>query len=251
MTGSGRLQGKVAIVTGAASGMGRAEAELFAAEGAIVIAADVMDRHHPDGAPDTLHFRKLDVGDEADWTRMIDRIDREFGRLDVLVNNAAIQRLFSLEDTAPEVFDEVYRVNQRGPYLGMRAAIPLMRRGGGGSIVNISSSAGLTGMRGMFAYVGSKFAVRGMTKAAALELARDNIRVNSVHPGLIDTPMTQRGSTEQQQARARATTFGRAAQPVEMARLVLFLASDEASYCSGGEYSCDGASTAGPPPGAQ
>lgn len=248
---AGRLQDKVAIITGAASGMGRAEAELFAREGATVIAADVAEQQRDTDTSGSLHFRTLDVGDEAGWTDIMAWVEATFGRLDVLVNNAAIQRLFTLEETSPEIFDQVCRVNQRGPYLGMRAAVPLMRASGGGSIVNISSSAGLVGMRGMFAYVGSKFAVRGMTKAAALELARDNIRVNSVHPGLIDTPMTRRGTAEQQRDRAEATTSGRAADPIEMARLVLFLASDEASYCTGGEYACDGGSTAGPPPGRQ
>ena len=248
MVGRGRLNGKVALVTGAASGMGLAEATLFAEEGAIVIAADIVDQDAgvPGGGEGAIHHRHLDVSREADWADTMEWIKARFGRLDVLVNNAAIQRIVPLEETTPEIFDLVYSINQRGPFLGMRAAVPLMRAGDGGSIVNISSSAGLTGMRNMFAYVSTKFAVRGMTKAAALELARDKIRVNSVHPGLIDTPMTRRGTAAQQQARAEATTFGRAAQPVELARVVLFLASDEASYCSGGEYSCDGASTAGP-----
>ncbi|MES1975640.1 MAG: SDR family oxidoreductase [Pseudomonadota bacterium] len=243
-----RLSGKIALVTGAASGMGLAEARLFAEQGAIVIAADLADQTaEPAGAAGPqLHYRTLDVAEEQSWGALAGWIADTFGKLDILVNNAAIQRIVSLEDTTPEIFDTVQAVNQRGVYLGMRAVIPLMRAAGGGSIVNISSSAGLQGRANMFAYVASKFAVRGMTKAAAIELARDRIRVNSVHPGLIDTPMTRRGSAEQQRARAEATTFGRAAEPIEMARLVAFLASDEASYCSGGEYTCDGAATAGP-----
>jgi 3alpha(or 20beta)-hydroxysteroid dehydrogenase len=246
MTAGGALDGKVAIITGAASGMGHAEACLFAAEGATVIAADVVEgRYEEVAGGGAIHQRRLDVSSEADWLEAVEWIGQQFGRLDILVNNAAIQRLGSLADTTPETFDLVYRVNQRGPFLGMRAVAPMMKAGGGGSIVNISSTAGLVGIPNMVAYVSSKFAVRGMTKAVAIELARDNIRVNSVHPGLVDTPMTRRGTAEQQAARAQSTTFGRAAQPRELAELVLFLASDKASFCSGGEYACDGAATAG------
>jgi 3alpha(or 20beta)-hydroxysteroid dehydrogenase len=245
MDNTGLLAGKIAIVTGAASGMGLAEARLFAAEGATVIAADLA--HSAGISPDGAILRcRLDVAEPQSWAELTDWIGQRFGKLDILVNNAGIHRLASLLDTTPELFDEVYRINQRGPFLGMRAVAPLMRQAGGGSIVNISSTAGLVGMPDRVAYVGTKWAVRGMTKTVALELARDNIRVNSVHPGLVDTPMTQRGTRDEQLERARATAFGRAADPGELAQLVLFLASDRASFCSGGEYTCDGAASAGP-----
>lgn len=244
LKGTGLLADKVAIITGAANGMGRAGAELFAGEGARVVAADIVESAFP-GKP-AIHPCVLDVTSENDWKETVAWTLGTFGRIDILVNNAGIHRLARLDETTPDVFDSVYQVNQFGPFLGMRAVVPAMREGGGGSIVNISSTAGLVGMPDRFAYVGTKWALRGMTKAAAIELARDNIRVNSVHPGLVDTPMTQRGTAEAQKARAEATTFGRSAAPAELAHLVLFLASDRASYCSGGEYACDGASTAGP-----
>lgn len=243
MAGEGQLAGKVAIITGAAGGMGRAEAELFAAEGAVVVAADIASMAYD--APG-IHPFHLDVASRQDWARLIAWALQTFGRVDVLVNNAGIHRLARLDETTPELFDAVYRINQYGPFLGMAAVVPAMRASGGGSIVNISSTAGLVGLPDRFAYVGTKWALRGMSKAAAIELARDKIRVNSVHPGLVDTPMTQRGTREAQLARAEATTSGRAADPLELAQLVLFLASDKASYCSGGEYACDGAASAGP-----
>lgn len=243
MTASGLLSGKVAIVTGAASGMGSVEAELFAKEGAIVIATDIEDWTAPDMPG--VHPRALDVTSERDWNDVVAWTLETFGCVDILVNNAGVRQLANLDETTPDMFDATYRVNQLGPFLGMKAVLQPMRENRGGSIVNISSTAGLTGMPGRFAYVGTKWALRGMTKAAAIELARDNIRVNSVHPGLIDTPMTRVGTDSERKTRAAATTFGRAADPIELAQLVLFLASGRASYCSGGEYACDGAATAG------
>ena len=248
--GLGQLAGKVAMITGAARGIGRATAELFAREGATVIVLDINDEEGAllQSGVDNIHFRPHDVASETSWTQAVDWVTGKFGRVDVLVNNAAIQYEMPLEQTSLEAYERVIRINQIGPFLGMRAVIPEMKRLGSGSIVNMSSTAGLGGLQGMTAYVASKYAVRGMTKVAALELARDRIRVNSVHPGLTDTPMTQRFSAEKQAARASATPFGRAAQPLEIANLILFLASDAASFCSGGEYVCDGASTASPRP---
>jgi 3alpha(or 20beta)-hydroxysteroid dehydrogenase len=244
----GQLAGKVAMITGAARGIGKATAELFAREGATVIALDINEDEGAllQSSAHDIHFRVHDVASETSWAQAVAWVVSQFGRVDVLINNAAIQYEMPLEQTSCEAYEHVIRINQIGPFLGMRSVIPEMKRAGGGSIVNMSSTAGLGGLPGMTAYVASKYAVRGMTKVAALELARDHIRVNSVHPGLTDTPMTQRFSVEKQAARAEATPFGRAAKPIEIARLILFLASDSASFCSGGEYVCDGASTASP-----
>ena len=189
----GSLDGKVAIVTGAARGQGEAEARLFVTEGARVMLTDVA----PEGAAiaealgDRALFSQHDVGSAADWKRVVESTVHHFGRLDVLVNNAAIYRMRSLLDTTDEELDEITRVNQRGTFLGMRTATPAMRAAGGGAIINISSAAGLKGVPNMIAYATTKWAVRGMTKCAALELAADHIRVNSVHPGVIDTPMLE------------------------------------------------------------
>jgi len=248
--GRDQLAGKVAMITGAARGIGKATAELFAREGATVIALDINEEEGAllQAGAHNIHFKSHDVASEASWTQAVNWAIEKFGRVDVLVNNAAIQYEMPIAQTSLEAYERVIRINQIGPFLGMRSVIPEMKRLGGGSIVNMSSTAGLGGLHGMTAYVASKYAVRGMTKVAALELAREGIRVNSVHPGLTDTPMTQRFSPEKQAARASATPFGRAAEPLEIANLILFLASDAASFCSGGEYVCDGASTASPRP---
>ncbi|CAB5300962.1 short-chain dehydrogenase/reductase SDR [Burkholderia multivorans] len=244
---TGQLAGKITAITGAARGIGKATAEHFAQEEAVVIALDIAEE---EGARLATHenvfFRRHDVGSESDWQRTVDWIIEQFGRIDVLVNNAAVQYEMPIEDTPCEAFEHVIRINQIGPFLGMRSVIPPMKQTGRGAIVNVSSSAGLGGRLNMCAYVSSKYAVRGMTKVAALELAKSGIRVNSVHPGLTDTPMTQRHAPDVRDARARATPFGRAGEPAEIARLILFLSSDAASFCSGGEYTCDGALTASP-----
>ncbi len=243
-----RLRGKTALVTGAAQGMGASIVRLFCAEGANVMATDVQGDAVAERVADWRQARhhRLDVGDERQWTAAVDATVEHFGRIDILVNNAAIQRVQPLLETTLADYETVIRVNQIGPFLGMRAVLPAMLRQGAGAIVNICSTAGLGGLRGMAAYVAAKHAVRGMTKVAALEFAGRGIRVNAVCPGLTDTPMVQRGTAEQQARRAQNTPFGRAAHPDEVARLVLFLASDEASYCSGGEYLVDGALCAGP-----
>ena len=241
----GTLDGKVAIITGAARGQGEAEARLFVAEGARVMLTDVL----PEGDDvakslgDLATFSKHDVSNAADWTHVVNATKDRFGRLDVLVNNAAIYRMRSLLDTTDEDFDEITRINQRGPFLGMRTVAPVMRASGGGSIVNISSGAGLKGVRNMIAYATSKWAVRGMTKCAALELAADGIRVNSIHPGVIETPMLKGNPDALNQAMVRATPIGRIGQPEDIARMVLYLASDAASFITGAEFTVDGGAT--------
>ena len=238
----GILDGKVAIVTGAARGQGEAEARLFVAEGARVMLTDIL----PEGEAvakalgDLATFSKHDVGSAGDWERVVRATTQRFGRLDILVNNAAIYRMRSLLETTDEELDEITRVNQRGPLLGMRAVAPAMRAAGGGSIINISSGAGLRGVRNMIVYSTTKWAVRGMTKCAALELAADRIRVNSVHPGIIETPMLKENPAALNQAMVRATPIGRIGQPEDIARMVLYLASDAASFVTGGEFSVDG-----------
>jgi 3alpha(or 20beta)-hydroxysteroid dehydrogenase len=234
--------GKVAIITGAASGQGAAEARLFAEEGAKVVVTDINE----DGA--TLaselgrngHFLRHDVGDEAGWAKVIEQTLEHFGRLDVLVNNAGIYKPASLLDTDAALWELHYRVNQLGVFLGMRAAAEVMAKGGGGAIVNVSSNAGMNNVPGMFAYGASKWAVRGMTKLAASELAPLGIRVNSIHPGIIDTPMLGENTPERLKLYESMIPMGRMGTPDEVARLVLFLASDASSYVTGAEITVDG-----------
>lgn len=234
----GKLAGKVALITGAARGMGAAEARLFAAEGARVIIADREDAT-------TLateiggRYQPLDVTSEQAWLAAIENCAGIEGRLDALINNAGVLRQATIGETNREMFDHVVAVNQTGPFLGMKTAFPLMARTGG-SIVNVSSTAGLRGAANHMAYVGSKFALRGMTKVAAIEFARHGIRVNSVHPGLIETPMIDpyfEGRTETFTARQ---LIDRAGRPEEVAEMVLFLASDASSFSTGAEFLCDG-----------
>ena len=242
----GSLDGKVAIITGAARGQGEAEARLFVAEGARVMLTDVLSEGEAvaKALGDLAAFSLHDVSKAADWERVVKSTTDRFGRLDILVNNAAIYRMRTLNDTTDEDWDEITRVNQRGPFLGMRTAAPAMRKVGGGSIINISSGAGLRGVRNMIAYATSKWAVRGMTKCAALELAADRIRVNSVHPGVIETPMLKHNPDALNQAMVRATPISRIGQPEDIARMVLYLASDAASFVTGAEFTVDGGATA-------
>jgi 3alpha(or 20beta)-hydroxysteroid dehydrogenase len=190
------------------------------------------------------------VADFAGAKGMIDQAIQTYGRLDVLVNNAGILRFSLLENTSLEDYELVIRINQIGCFLGMKSVIPAMRRAGGGSIVNISSLAGMQGVGGAIAYTASKFAVRGMTKVAAIELGAHSIRVNSVHPGGIETPMTRpfgaAGASEGTGAEPRYTSpIPRIGRPEEVANLVLWLASDKSSYCTGAEFVIDGGENAG------
>jgi 3alpha(or 20beta)-hydroxysteroid dehydrogenase len=230
----GRLEGKVALVTGAARGQGEAEAREFVAEGAQVVLADVLD----------------DIGAKVaeQWAAAVDLAASTFGRLDVLINNAGILRLGMLESQPLEEYMAVINVNQVGCWLGMQAAVPALKAAGGGAIVNTSSTSGFVGTMGLSAYTASKFAVRGMTKCAAMELGSYNIRVNSVHPGGIDTEMVagpEFGSIDKDLVYG-SLPVPRIGRPDEVAKLMVFLASDDASYCSGAEYLVDGGMLAGP-----
>lgn len=246
----GRLSGKVALITGAARGQGAIAAQMFVAEGASVMLADVLDDQGRAVAAglQTAEYISLDVGDEAAWERAVAATIERFGRIDILINNAAIFRSASIESTTVEFFNEMTRVNQLGVLLGMKTVVPHMKKQGGGSIVNISSVAGLIGSGNLAAYTASKWAVRGMTKVAALELADFGIRVNSVHPGLIDTDMVRGGvGSTRTEMLTKGIPLARVGRVEEPPQLMLFLASDESSYCTGGEYVCDGGYTAGRP----
>ena len=249
----GRLDGKVALISGAARGMGQAEARLFAAKGAKVVVADIIEEEGRQLAKelgDAAIFQPLDVRSEDQWAQAVSTTTDVFGKLNVLINNAGIVIPSPLRDLTLENYQAVLDVNQTGVFLGMRAVIPAMEAAGGGSIVNVSSIDGLIAMDLVFSYVASKFAVRGMTKTAALELAPSSIRVNSLHPGFVHTRMGDPagdGSSRERLDRygARRIPAGRAAEPEELAAVALFLASDEASYCTGAEFVADGGFTAG------
>jgi 3alpha(or 20beta)-hydroxysteroid dehydrogenase len=246
----GRLDGKVALITGGARGQGEAAARLFVAEGARVVIADINDLDGKKLAADlgeAAVYQHLDVGDEAEWETAIQRTQTEFGPPTVLVNNAGILHFSELGKTALADYERVIRVNQIGAFLGMRSVVEPMTGAGGGSIVNVSSVEGLAGMPFLVAYTASKFAIRGMTKVAALELGAKNIRVNSVHPGAIDTPMVAAAAGGQKVDMSwvgKKVALGRVGQPEDIAKLVLFLASDESSYSTGAEFVADGGATA-------
>src|SRR4051812_44299442 len=247
----GRLSGKVALITGAARGQGATEARLFAAEGAQLVLGDVLDA---DGelvakelGADVAVYRHHDVTSTDEWREIVALAVETFGRLDVLVNNAGIFRITPLATTTAEDYLHVININQVGTFLGMQAVIGAMRKSGGGSIVNLSSIAGLRGSGGTIAYSASKWAVRGMTKVAALELAPFGIRVNSIHPGIIDTPMLNDlliTDDAAKQAIGSRIPLG-VATADQVARLALYLASDESDHSTGAEFVVDGGITAG------
>jgi 3alpha(or 20beta)-hydroxysteroid dehydrogenase len=236
----GRLDGKVCLITGGARGQGAAEARLFTAGGGTVWATDVLDAEGEALAAEVgATYRHLDVRDEDQWAALVDEIVARDARLDVLINNAGIFRGNRLVDTPKEEFELVMDINSTGVFLGMRTAAPAMIKGGSGSIVNISSLAGMRGAARAIAYGASKWAVRGMTKAAAIELARKGVRVNSIHPGLIETPMADELGGDTSRIASR-TPLGRTAEAAEVANMALFLASDESSYSTGSEFLIDG-----------
>ncbi len=247
----GRLDGKVALITGAARGQGEAEARLFAAEGARVVLGDVLDADGERVAAslgERAVYRHHDVSTEESWTSFVGLARERFGRIDVLVNNAGILHVAPIATIALADYMRVISVNQVGCLLGMKAVIPAMAEARRGSIVNISSTAGLQGTAGLVAYASSKFAIRGMTKTAALELGPLGIRVNAICPGGIDTPM---GRGEDFSGVDTSNVFatlplGRIGAPREVAAMALFLASDEGSYCTGAEFVVDGGMLAGP-----
>jgi len=243
----GRLDGKVALITGGARGQGAEEGRLFAGEGARVVLTDVLDEEGERTAAsiEGASYQHLDVRSEEEWETVVTDVVASHGHLDVLVNNAGIDLIRRLEDTSREEWDRVVGINQTGLFLGMRTvARALIPTGRGGSIINISSVAGLEGVFGHGAYTGTKFAVRGLTKVAAKEWGKHGIRVNSVHPGMIDTPMTagvKAFTDPDTRARAlRSVPLGRVGTANDIATMVLFLASDESSYCTGQEFTVDG-----------
>ena len=244
------LNGKVALITGAARGQGAAEARLFAQRGAKVMLCDILDSEGQAVAAEigaNAAYLHLDVTSEASWQAAVKAAVGKFGKLNVLVNNAGIVKVTDLADCPLDEYMQVIQVNQVGVFLGMKTVAPAMKQAGGGSIVNISSIDGLIGMTGGTAYCASKFAVRGMTKVAALELGKHGIRVNSIHPGGILTPMITGAGLDAQTA---GEIFGRVplqriGQPEEIATLAAYLASDDASYSTGSEFIADGGLTAG------
>jgi 3alpha(or 20beta)-hydroxysteroid dehydrogenase len=240
-----RLSGKVILISGGARGQGAAEARLCVAEGAKVVIGDVLEAAGRDLVAElggAAVFVTQDVTREGDWARAIDAA-AGLGGLHGLVNNAGIYQPATLQETDTALFERHMRVNQLGCFLGMKMVVPLMEQSGGGSIVNISSVAGLRGSPGAIAYSATKWALRGMTKAAAIDLAPRKIRVNSVHPGPIDTEMLKVRTPEQNQRRLRAVPMGRMGTAEEVANLVLFLLSEESGYITGAEVAIDGGAT--------
>ena len=248
----GRLDGKVALITGGARGMGKSHVRHFVAEGSRVVFGDVLDdrgRYVASGLGEqSCRYTHHDVTSEDDWAAAVALAVEAFGRLDVLVNNAGILAFAPIAEMPLADFRRVLEVNAVGCWLGMKAVIDPMTRAGGGSIVNISSIEGFTGAAGLSAYSASKFAIRGMTKVAAAELAQSGIRVNSVHPGGVLTRMITEvaGARSDGEAFLRSMPLGRFADPVEISRLVAYLASDESSYSTGSEFVADGGLLAGP-----
>lgn len=240
------LEGKVAIVTGGARGMGRCTAERLIEEGARVVCSDVLEaegKQTADELGDAARFRVHDVTQEDSWAEVIAYAEREFGQLDVLVNNAGILTFGKVDEFDLDDYRRLIDVNQLGVFLGMKHAAPAMRRSGGGSIVNISSVEGIGGGQFLTGYSGTKFSIRGMTRSAAWDLGGDGIRVNSVHPGAIRTAMIEGQPGFGQEAidfMGSRTALRRMGQPTEVAAVVAFLASDDAGYVTAAEYVVDG-----------
>ncbi|SON58577.1 3-alpha-(or 20-beta)-hydroxysteroid dehydrogenase [Mycobacterium simulans] len=238
-----RLTGKVALVSGGARGMGASHVRALVAEGAKVVFGDILDdegRAVAAEVGDAARYLHLDVTEPDQWAAAVQTALTEFGGLDVLVNNAGIINVGMLEDYALSEWQRILDVNLTGVFLGIRAVVKPMKAAGRGSIINISSIEGLAGTMGCHGYTATKFGVRGLTKSAALELGVNGIRVNSIHPGLIKTPMTEWVPEDLFQ-----TALGRAAEPQEVSNLVVYLASDESSYSTGSEFVVDGGCVAG------
>ncbi len=240
-----RLASKTILISGGARGQGAAEARLFVAEGARVVIGDVLEAEGRQLAAelgDAATFVRHDVTNEADWTAAVDMAEA-MGGLHGLVNNAGIYQPATLMETDAALFERHMRINQLGCFLGMKAVVAAMERSGGGSIVNVSSVAGLRGSPGAFAYSATKWALRGMTKSAAVDLAPRRIRVNSIHPGPIDTEMLKVRTAEQNERRLRLVPMKRMGTAEEVASLVLYLLSDESGYITGAEVAIDGGAT--------
>ena len=246
----GRLDGKVAVITGAARGQGEAEAELFAREGARVVLTDVLveegqraaDRIRAAGGEAL--FVKLDVSSADEWNEVVRHTVQTYERLDILLNNAGIAVRGGVESTPVEEWDRCLDINAKGVFLGMKYAIPAMLQNGSGSVINISSTSGIVGYPGGTAYHAAKGAVRIMTKAAAAEYAQRGVRVNSLHPGIIKTAMTDNMAADRAAGIIDRTPMGRKGTPLEIAYGALFLASDESSFVTGAELVIDGGMTA-------
>ena len=247
-----RVAGKVALISGGARGIGGASARLLAREGAAVVIGDLLEE---DGrkteaqineAGGRALFVPMDVTSEDDWRRAVYAAVTSYGKLDILVNNAGISGRFTVEDTTVELWDRVMSINAKGVFLGAKLAIPVMRQAGGGSIINISSIYGLVGSDSGASYHASKGAVRIFTKSAAIQYAKDGIRVNSVHPGFVERPLTESYHAEPgiREARLAATPMGRMGLPEDIAAGILYLASDESSFVTGSELVIDGGMTA-------
>lgn len=247
-----RLEGKVAIITGGARGQGAAEAKLFAREGAKVIVGDMLDQEGAAVAAEiaeaggAAEYVYLDVTSEQDWNRAIEVAISRFGKLNVLVNNAGIWRGGVVEDTTSQQWDLILDVNLKGPFLGIKLVIPQMRNAGGGSIINVGSSASLVGDLRSAAYGASKGGLRMLTKSTAIQYAKEGIRVNAIHPGPVETPMyyAVRPDPESRAAGVARTVMGRIGIPEDIAYGALYLASDEASYVTGIDLAIDGGLTA-------
>jgi 3alpha(or 20beta)-hydroxysteroid dehydrogenase len=247
---TGRLAGRVALITGGARGQGASEAGLFVKEGATVVITDVLDGEGAATAAalgSKCTYLHQDVTDPAQWQAIVDSIVEQHGRIDILVNNAGIFEAGGVLETPLDMWNRIIAINQTGVFLGMQTVGRVMVAQRSGSIVNISSVAGLRGTQGFHAYCASKWAVRGMTKAAAKDLAQYGVRVNSVHPGIIDTKMIEtldHADSARRSAIAASVPLGRYAEAVEVGELVLYLASDESRYSTGSEFVVDGGMTA-------
>lgn len=246
-----RVEGKVAIITGAARGQGEAHTRLLAAEGSAVLMADVLDELGEKVANELrndghdVHYIHLDVTSEDGWKDVIAEAENRWGKVDILLNNAGIVgSMKGAEEEDLGSWNRVTTINQQGVFLGIKHAAPAMRRSGGGAIVNTCSISGSVGAAGFFSYQASKGAVKMMTKAAALEFVQDNIRVNSVSPALVMTPMAVEEGEESNKAFIEATPMKRAAVPEEISKAILFLVSDDSSYVTGADLVVDGGFTA-------
>lgn len=244
----GRLDGKVAIITGGARGMGASHAKRFLEEGAKVMITDILEKEGEAMSSElggNIKFMKHDVTKASEWEKVVAETESAFGPVSILVNNAGIALLKPLDEITEEDYRKVIDINQVSVFLGMKYVHKSMSKAKNGSIVNISSVSGLRGNTGSVAYDASKFAVRGMTKSAAIELGAEGIRVNSIHPGIIETPMImQEDAKDAVRELAKNVPLKRTAQPVEVSNLVVYLASDESSYSTGSEFVIDGGMTA-------
>jgi 3alpha(or 20beta)-hydroxysteroid dehydrogenase len=238
----GRLDGKVALITGAARGQGAAGARALVAEGARAVLSDVLEEGVAVAGElgTAATFLRHDVANEADWAAAVALAVERFGRLDVLVNNAGLMRRAALAETSSADFERHFRVNQLGLFLGMRAALEPMRAAGGGSIINVASVNALRGTRGSIAYTSTKWAVRGLTQCAALELAPYGIRVNTINPGLIETRMIEANGPEHNRAAVARTPLGRIGTVEDVTAAVVYLASGESAFVTGAEITVDG-----------